>query len=230
MKQFSGEEFSIRFSRRRKNIGLVVTVEGRLVIQAPVGTSRARIARALASHRRWIEEKTAQRREAWSRLQDGGAFLWGRAYRLTRVREAREPVVLRNGEIRVLTSGKELLWPRLRDWYCREAERCLQERVRHFSARMGLAPGALRLAGWKRRWGECHPGGALRFNWRLVMLPPEVVDYVVVHELAHLRIAGHPKEFWRQVEQVLPDYARRRQWLNLYGAPFLLWHPEERQE
>ena len=81
----------------------------------------------------------------------------------------------------------------------------------------------MELKGWKRRWGECHPDGTLKFNWRLILCPPVVIDYVVVHELAHLKVAGHNPRFWGQVAKVLPDYAARRRWLNREGAPFLLW-------
>ena len=83
----------------------------------------------------------------------------------------------------------------------------------------------MELKDWKRRWGECHPDGTLKFNWRLIMLPPEVIDYVVVHELAHLKVPGHNPRFWGQVATLLPDYASRRRWLNRAGAPFLRWQP-----
>ena len=66
----------------------------------------------------------------------------------------------------------------------------------HFAAFMGLTPGPVELKEWKRRWGECHPDGTLKFNWRLIMCPPEVIDYVVVHELAHLKVPGHNPRFW----------------------------------
>ncbi len=91
---------------------------------------------------------------------------------------------------------------------------------------MNLTPGRVALKGWKRRWGECHPDGQLRFNWRLIMCPPAVIDYVVVHELTHFTVPGHNPRFWGQVAKVLPDYAARRRWLNREGAPFLLWRAE----
>jgi predicted metal-dependent hydrolase len=102
----------------------------------------------------------------------------------------------------------------------------LQERVNHFGPAMGLAPGPVELKGWKRRWGECHPDGKLRFNWRLIMCPPKIIDYVVVHELAHLAVPGHNRRFWSVVAKVLPDYAARRRWLDRDGSPLLLWQPE----
>jgi predicted metal-dependent hydrolase len=84
------------------------------------------------------------------------------------------------------------------------------------------------LRDWKRRWGECHPDGKIRFNWRLILLPPAIIDYVVAHELAHRLVPGHNRRFWGAVAQVVPDYAARRRWLNRYGTPLLLWQAEWR--
>ncbi len=84
----------------------------------------------------------------------------------------------------------------------------------------------MELKEWKRRWGECHPDGALKFNWRLIMLPAEIIDYVVVHELAHLKVPDHSPRFWSVVAKVLPDYDSRRAWMNRSGTPFLLWRAE----
>ena len=115
------------------------------------------------------------------------------------------------------------LWPSLRVWLSRRAEALINERLAHYAPPMGLKarPGEMRE--WRRRWGECHPDGHLRFNWRLIMLPPSIIDYVVVHELAHLLAPGHNPRFWGVVAAILPDYKARRQWLNRYGTPFLLW-------
>lgn len=79
-------------------------------------------------------------------------------------------------------------------------------------------PGLL-LSAWVTPLDQAH----LRFNWRLIMLPPEIIDYVVVHELAHLLAPGHNPRFWNVVAAVLPNWQKRRQWLNRYGSPFLLW-------
>jgi|UniRef100_A0A7C3V6F0 predicted metal-dependent hydrolase len=117
-------------------------------------------------------------------------------------------------------------WPLLLCWYRRQAETILTEQVRQFAPRLGLAPPPLELRAWRRRWGECHPDGRLRFNWRLVLLPPESLDYLVVHELAHLLVPGHSRRFWQEVGKHLPDHADRRRWLRLYGSPFLVWRFE----
>ena len=219
-------EIEYRFSPRRKSIGLVVTSEGKLVVAAPRGTPKAHLARAVAQHRDWIERKATERQEAWGRLQEGTVYFLGRPYRLAVANRGREPVSLQDGEIRVQPGAAGSLWPALRAWLKQRADAHLQDRVAHYAPEMGVKARSAELREWRRRWGECHPDRAhLRFNWRLIMLPPEIIDYVVVHELAHLRAPGHNPRFWGVVAAILPDYQARRHWLNQYGSPVLLWEP-----
>jgi predicted metal-dependent hydrolase len=219
-------DIEYRLSPRRRSIGLVVTTQGRVVVTMPPGTSKENLARAFTKHRAWIERQVAERKAAWSRLQAGVAYFLGQPFRLTALRGAQGAVSLNENQLQVPLPGDAALWPPLKAWYQEQALRVIEARVNHFGALRGLKVGPVELKEWKRRWGECHPDGKLRFNWRLIMCPLEVIDYVVVHELAHLAVPGHNPRFWSQVGAVLPDYARRRRWLNRAGAPFLLWQPE----
>jgi len=217
-------DITYKFSRRRRSIGLTVTVEGQVVVAAPAGATQTQITRALERHRNWLARKVAARQEAWARLRPGTAYYLGEPYRLKMVQGPPAGVDLAGRELRVrLADKKGDPWPLLKAWYCREAERLLPARVRSFATRMGLKPGPLQVRDWRRRWGECHLERGLRFNWRLILLPLAILDYVVVHELAHLKVPGHPPRFWRLVAEVLPDYAHRRGWLHHFGAPFLGW-------
>jgi hypothetical protein len=212
-----------RVSARRRSIGIQVTTEGKVVVTLPRGTSQESLARALEKHRAWIEAKVAERQAAWGHIQAGAAYLLGEAFRLTVLKGATGTVSLNGPEMRLPLPAGADLWPRLVAWYAGRALERLQARVAHFAAAMNLSPGPVELKGWRRRWGECHPDGRLRFNWRLILCPPLVIDYVVVHELAHLKVSGHNPRFWAEVAKVLPDYAARRRWLNREGSPFLLW-------
>jgi predicted metal-dependent hydrolase len=219
----------IKWSKRRRNLGLVVDHQGHLVILAPQGTTPEAIGQALAKHQAWIAKKQGERRQSLDRLKPGQVYLLGLAYNLHIRAGPAAKVVLRNGAILVgLPETTGGFWPVLRQWYLRQAEYHLPVRVEHFQNLMHLIAGPVQVWEWQRRWGECRPGegGRLRFNWRLILLPPEILDYVVVHELAHLKVAGHPPGFWQQVEAILPDYRRRRGWLNNYGLPFLRWTAE----
>jgi predicted metal-dependent hydrolase len=218
-------DIEYRRSSRRRSIGIMVTTEGKVVVSLPRGASREDLARALEKHGAWIERRVAERRAAWGRLKAGEAYFLGQSYRLTAGGGRPGAVSLHRGEIRVPVDDGGDLWPPLLAWYREQALGLLRERVDHWGEYMGLKPGPVALKAWRRRWGECHPDGQLRFNWRLILCPPAVIDYVVVHELAHLLVAGHSPRFWGQVAKVLPDYAARRRWLNHQGAPFLLWRP-----
>ncbi|WP_296836127.1 M48 family metallopeptidase [Butyrivibrio sp.] len=90
-------------------------------------------------------------------------------------------------------------------------------RVQHFEKIMGVHHKKIVIRDQKTRWGSCSTSGTLSFNWRLIMAPPEVLDYVVVHELAHFTHMDHSKAFWATVESVMPDYDRHRKWLNEHG-------------
>ena len=204
---------------------MMVTAQGKLVVTSPRGTPPAQISQALARHHNWIVQKAAERREAWSRLREGMVYYLGRPYPLAAAGRQRQPGAPPGEEIRELPDLPAGGGPALRDWLNRRAAADIQGRLARYAPALGVKARPLELAQWKRRWGECHPDGRLRFNWRLIMLPPEIIDYVVVHELAHLRVPGHNPRFWGQVAAILPDYRERRQWLNRYGAPFLGWEP-----
>ena len=90
------------------------------------------------------------------------------------------------------------------------AKRIFPERTAYFAKRMGVDYGRITIREQKTRWGSCSSKGNLNFNWKLVLLDPELLDYVVVHELAHRREMNHSKNFWKIVEAELPDYRERR--------------------
>lgn len=98
------------------------------------------------------------------------------------------------------------------------ARRILPQRTAYFAGRMGVTYGRITIREQRTRWGSCSAQGNLNFNWKLVLLPPEVLDYVVVHELAHRKEMNHSPRFWAVVEQELPDYRKRRQKLKEYSA------------
>jgi len=102
-------------------------------------------------------------------------------------------------------------------WYRLRARELLTARVLHFAGTMGIAAPRLRITGAVRRWGSCSATGTVCFAWRLIMAPADVIDYVVVHELCHLRAMNHSPDFWAAVASVMPDYTERRKWLRDNG-------------
>ncbi len=112
--------------------------------------------------------------------------------------------------------------------YKEQALPLFSERCELYAALMGVSYKKIGLSNAATRWGSCSPAGSLRFNWRLVMAPPEIVDYVVVHELAHLKELNHSKRFWVLVKAVAPHYRQAKKWLHQHplgrfqpGGPLL---------
>jgi predicted metal-dependent hydrolase len=103
-------------------------------------------------------------------------------------------------------------------WFRQAARAILRERVTALNKPTGYAWSRIRIADQTTRWGSCSTRGTLSFNWRLLMAPPEVLDYVVIHELAHLKEMNHSPRFWALVEAQCPDYKRQARWLKDHGA------------
>ena len=93
----------------------------------------------------------------------------------------------------------------------------IPRRVAYFADKIGVSYGRITLRQQKTRWGSCAANGNLNFNWLLILAPPEVLDYVVVHELCHRKEMNHSQAFWKEVEAILPDYREREKWLKDNG-------------
>lgn len=99
----------------------------------------------------------------------------------------------------------------------KEAHKVIPERVAYYAPIVGVTYGRIAIRNQKTRWGSCSGKGNLNFNCQLMRMPPEVIDYVVVHELCHRKEMNHSPKFWAEVERVLPDYKSTREWLKEQG-------------
>ncbi len=203
---------------RRKTIAIEISREGMVLVRAPLRLAHREVAAFVDRHRGWVDRKLAQARLRGEQgeprtFREGELFPFlGETLRLRFVEGGEYP----RRENGALLLGAELA-PRARElfrtWYRARAREILEERVEHFARQMGLAVRGVRITGARERWGSCSPSGTLNFAWRLVTAPPGIIDYVIVHELAHLVEMNHSRRFWEQVGRILPDYAERRAWL-----------------
>ena len=108
--------------------------------------------------------------------------------------------------------------PELEAAYRKKARTQLEARAAYYAGLMGVTYNRIAIRAARTRWGSCSAQGNLNFHWKLILMPPEVLDYVVVHELAHRKEMNHSARFWAEVERILPDYKRRRKWLKDYGT------------
>jgi predicted metal-dependent hydrolase len=118
--------------------------------------------------------------------------------------------------------GEEAVRDALERWYRRQARAQIEPRLDYATARAGTHYTALSIRGQRTRWASCSSRGAMSFNWRLLLASPEILDYVVEHEVAHLEVLGHSRRFWALVARRSPDYKRHERWLRHYGATLRL--------
>lgn len=151
---------------------------------------------------------------------ENGAVLpyLGRSFTLEirRYPSYRKPGVMAEGDkLVVLTARTEntLIERAVREWYISRAAAVIPERVRFYQDQVKERIGRICIKDVRSRWGSCSSKRNLNFNWRLILTPMEVLDYVVVHELCHLKEMNHSRDFWALVEGILPDYEKRRKWL-----------------
>ncbi len=211
---------------KRKTLALIVQRDGSVIVRAPVSASEALIRQFVESKRAWILEKKAQAQEQPPRVvrkfADGEKFLYfGQEYPLSVVNGAEAGLRFEAGFFLNQNSQSEapLLFE---NWYKAAARQALTERTRFYAQKFGLKYEKVHISSARTRWGSCSARGTLNFTWRLVMAPLEVIDYVIVHELAHLRVKNHSAAFWAEVAKMMPDYKIRRDWLKKNGRALIL--------
>lgn len=218
--------FMLRTSRR-KTIGLTITDDG-LMITAPAWVPRHQIADVVRSKAPWILRKLRALHErqrhlatADARWQHGGSFPYLGVYvklaidsRLGHARFSGTPARPVEGDVLTLPlqadSAADRIRERVYSWLQQQARNLFEERLHHYCAQAGV-----RLAGWRLaapggRWGSCSSDGRIMLNWRLIHFGADVVNYVVAHEVAHLRHMNHGPEFWREVSRLCPDFSQAR--------------------
>ncbi len=157
---------------------------------------------------------------------NGEAFLFlGRNYRLKKVAGDSGKVEFRNGYIEVSVppslSGDDVgcsVKSSLAQWYAAQALFRLQEKTCRYASIIMVEPKSVRVKSYKSKWGSCAISGDISYNWRIIMAPHHIVDYVVVHELCHLLELNHSPRYWRHVENVISDFRECKEWLKTNGA------------
>jgi predicted metal-dependent hydrolase len=211
---------TVRRSARARRVRVTVQPSGEVEVvlprRAPAGAARA----AVVELRPWIERRLAEvraTREAIAARGDTVPYL-GRPLRLvpepgrTRVHRRADELLVPDGDARAA----------LERWLRRAARAELEPRVGRATAALGVRATRLAVRGQRTRWGSASPSGALSFNWRLLLAPEEVLDYVVWHEACHLRVMDHSPRFWALLAEHLPGYAAPRRWLRRNGATLVL--------
>jgi len=207
----------------RRTVSLIILPDGQVEVRAPLGYSDAKIRELVNSKRDWIEKKQAlalKNHQQFPRhsYRAGETFVFlGAEYPLSIVQKQTQMLTFRHGfwlAEKALPQAEAVF----EAWYRAQARQVISERASHFAQLHGFNYNAIRISGAKTRWGSCSSKGNLSFTWRLVMAPLDVIDYVVLHELAHLREPNHSPKFWKLVAAMMPNYTVYRRWLKQNGA------------
>ncbi len=210
---------------KRKTIALVVQPDGELLVRAPQRATQKQINEMLEKYADWIvkkqaEAKAKQRAFAPRQFKEGEVFLFlGEKYALE-LTNAKKSTFTLNGKFQLAKSAQGEAKEIFERWYKKEARRIFKERVAYYAKKHDFDVKQVKLSSARTRWGSCSSKGYINLTWRLVMAPLEIIDYVVVHELCHLREANHSKAYWAQVAAIMPDYKTRRKWLKENGTKF----------
>lgn len=228
-------ECRIRRSSRRKSLSICVYPDNSVVVAAPDRVSRSEIMRFVASKADWVHKRMDINREKQAsvvphRFVTGERLLCRGHEHVLEVEEGKTSGVALRGDdiiVRVRTDTPaelrgQMVKRQLSLWYSRLALQKIEERVRHYSAVIGVIPGSVRIKSLRSRWGSCSIRGGINFAWNIIMAPDPILDYLVVHELCHLVHHDHSAVYWQLVAAFIPDYRERRKWLRENGRKLTL--------
>jgi len=220
--------YRIRRSDRARHARIVVDADGVEVV-VPRRMALRHVEPFVREKQPWIERTLRRYQDAALDgdvvvdLRDGGEvpYLGDRLDLDVRVEPGRtRPHVRRRGDVltvKVAKRGREAIRDALERWYRREARGEVEWRLDDAVARAGTSYSRLTIRQQRTRWASCSSNGSMSFNWRLLLAPPEILDYVVEHEVAHLEVLDHSPRFWRLVRSRVPDYKAHERWLRRNG-------------
>ena len=221
-------QFEVRWSPRRKTLEITIDRDGSLYVSAPEGTDDALLEGFVREKQFWVYTKLAEKEALQhpvvvKEFVTGEGFPYlGKSYRVLLVDEQDQPLKLEAGRFKLLRSEADRGRVHFVRWYTEHARTWLVRRVGLFTGRVGVEPSGIEVRDLGFRWGSCGQGGMVNIHWATVLLPPSIIDYVLVHELVHLHEPHHTPEFWRRVERAMPDFEQRKAWLAEKGAGFVV--------
>jgi len=213
--------YTVRRSERARRVRVSVDAGRGVEVILPRRAAEREAAAAIRELRPWIERRVAELESARAAVAARGAWMpYLDEMLLLRPEPGRERVHRRGAELLVPTGAR--CEPALERWYRRNARAEIAPRLDHACAQTGHTYTALTIRGQRTRWASCSRAGAMSFNWRLLLAPEPVLDYVVWHEVCHLEIMDHSPRFWALLGRHCPDYRHHSAWLRRHGATLVL--------
>jgi len=217
-------EYTIQRSAKRHKLTITVERDRSVVVHAPEGISDENIRQVVASKRQWIYEKTGHPQKyrnlphpPGKELVSGESALYlGRQYRIEVVNSGMAEVHFAQRFFIPATQGEKRAEV-LREWYVGKAKEKIVPRVKGHARELGVDIAGIRIVDNRYRWGSCTVKNNVSYNWRLIKAPMFVIDYVIIHELAHLIEANHTSRFWNIVRAQAPTMEKAKAWLKENG-------------
>jgi len=214
---------------KRKTASIVIRADNRVEVLAPSLMSADTIARFVQDKNEWITRKLHFNSEIRSvympkLFHHGEVFhLLGKPYTLC-LQQGKRAIKLCEHELLVSHPAAEPTTTarQIDRWYRQQAETHFKARSLFFAAKLGKYPQSVAIKSYKSRWGSCHHDGRIYFNWRLIMAPEWIIDYVVIHEQCHLIHLNHSSQFWALVQSIYPGHKAATSWLNIHGQTLAL--------
>lgn len=230
--------YSLEFQEKSKDVAISVGLGEGIRVSAPIGIELTQLDKILYKKAPWIIKKKAALEEievpaAPKEFISGEKFSYlGRNYRLKVHRyyniknttlNFKQGRFIAEVPASMADSEKETnLKLSFKDWYTLHGSKKVEERLQIYCPKMQLEPSDVVIKEQQKRWGTCTSDGTIYLNWRIMMAPMQIIDYVLVHELAHLKHQNHSPEYWRFVRSILPDYEHRKEWLRINGPTLIL--------
>ncbi|MCY0863797.1 MAG: SprT family zinc-dependent metalloprotease [Sulfobacillus sp.] len=216
--------YEIEYRPRRRHPAIQITETGQVRVLLPADWSTPDAERILQDKATWVLRHLAMVGPVPPAVWENGqpVYWLGHCYRLAWDPALKRPAVVLDEEYCRVGGPADAMKFTIKGWMRQEAQVYLPQRLGEWAEHLALAPSRVKVGEYKTRWGYCRSDGLIALNWRLMQAPPSIMDYVIVHELVHLRHLHHQPSFWQSVAEVLPDYQARRQSLREW-EPVLKW-------
>ena len=216
-------------TKRIKTVSIKI-VDGSVYATVPDKMSSFRISELIKKRKLWIKRKLIEESKIViskpKEYVSGESFTYlGKNYRLKVISNSQSDVKLIGGYIEVSVPKKlkkNTIRESLLEWYQTHAIERLTEKTKRYAKIIGVSPKIISVRDYKSQWGSCSRDSKISYNWRLIIAPHNIVDYVVVHELCHLLEFNHTKNYWRHVSNNFREYKKSRDWLRLNGANLIV--------
>lgn len=213
--------------RKRKTICIKINEDGAVIVSAPLRISKEYILLVLKNRANWILEKQKEiKQRSLAKVKrdftEGSTFMYlGQEYPLHLVfdEKIKNINIELNEQLNIYTNTMDIekLRIALEKWYREETRKIVTKRINYYENRFKDKVTDIRVKEQKRRWASCTGKNEILFNWRCSMARADVIDYIVVHEMCHMDHRNHSKYFWNRVQEILPDYKEKHEWLKIHG-------------